>query len=165
MNPSYPKEIREYYAEAHEHESQPAMQMFWMNWAKWHLGDTLTVEEEDAKDAQEQGTGRRAFKISWNGKVQMLAQTSTKDDEDAEFMAAQSAQYHLDMGGDFQIFVLDCRGTQCNVIRTWMSDGELEWEVTARDIELPNDHAKLTEAFCYGFANVRIPGSEKRMNS
>ena len=125
----------------------------------------MTVEEEDSDDVRAQGNSRRAFKISWNGKVQMTAQTSRCDDVDAELMAAQTAQYHLDMAGDSQMFVLDCRGTRCNVLRMWTDDGELEWEVAARGIELPEDHAKLQEAFCHGFRNGRIPDLEKRLNS
>ncbi|MCJ1377312.1 hypothetical protein MMC17_000406 [Xylographa soralifera] len=165
MDPSFPEEVRNHYAEAQKNETQPAMHTFWMNWVKWHLGDMMTVEEEDVEDIQEQGTGRRAFKISWNGKVQMIAQTSRGDDVDAELMAAQTAQYHLDMSGGCQIFALDCRGTKCNVLRMWMDAGQLEWEVTASGIELPNDHAVLQEAFRHGFQNVRIPNLEKRNNS
>ncbi|MCJ1417192.1 hypothetical protein MMC32_003532 [Xylographa parallela] len=165
MDSSYPEEVRKYYAEAQQNETQPAMHLFWMNWVKWHLGDMMTVEEEDTEDVRAQGSGRRPFTISWHGKVRMTAQTSRTSDVDAEVMAAQTAQYHLDMGAGSQIFVLDCRGTKCNVLRMWTDAGELEWEVTARDIELPEDHAKLEEAFRYGFQNVRIPDVEKRINS
>ncbi|MCJ1287441.1 hypothetical protein MMC26_006792 [Xylographa opegraphella] len=164
MDSSYPEEVRKYYAEAQQNETQPAVHLFWMNWMKWYLGDMMTVEEEDIDDVRAQGSGRRAFKISWNGKVQMTGQTSTGKDADAEVMAAQTAQYHLDMGADFQIFVLDCRGTKCNVLRMWMNAGESEWEVAISDIELPEDHAKLGEAFHRGFRHVRIPNLEKRIN-
>ncbi|MCJ1401698.1 hypothetical protein MMC11_004915 [Xylographa trunciseda] len=166
MDPTiYPEEIRKYYVEARQQETQPAVHMFWINWVKWHLGAMMTVEEEDVEDGRQQGTGRTAFKISWEGKVQMIAQTSRCDDVDAELMLAQKAQDYLDLKGDCQIFGLDCRATRCNVLRMWTDAGEIEWEVIARDIELPGDYPKLAEAFSHGFANLRIPGLEKRTNS
>ena len=166
MHPSFPKEAQNYFVEAHEHETQPAMQMFWMNLVRWHLGDNLTVEEEDAEDAQEQGTGRRAFAIFWNGEVQMTAQTSRLDDVDAETIAAQTAQNHLDMAEDTQIFVLNCQGIKCNLLRVWTDNGEVHLEVTEKDIEPSADGGvKLMQAFAHGFANRRISCLKTRINS
>ena len=163
MDSSYPEAVRSYYAEALQNETQPAMHLFWTNWLKWRFED-MAVEEEDIEDSEAEGSGRRSIKISCNGKVQMIAQTSSSKDPDAEVIAAQTAQYHLDMRDGFRIFVLVSQGTRCNVLRMRINAGISEWDTLVRNIELPKDDAKLLEVLRHGFRYARIPDAKEKIH-